>query len=992
MGDNGQMSAVAEQLAAMKAEQSALLREISQGFRRLDARLSHIETAHHLGGRGTSVLDLAAQLPGIVDPNLEDFSPWASARHASSGSPGGLGPMPSQHDPWRGFFSQGPGPVAESRANDLELEPPLRKALSAMTLEKASEALLSDGIQRRPSIARELPATSRFFKNFMGAEEDLEEPASPRVRLNKQDNHPDKESNGSHVGSRDEIAVAPKRFRSGCLVFLQDFWRQPIHPNSAFRTRWDLYILVLLVYVCITAPVVVCFDVDMKWNLHPLWWWEQWVTVMFILDIILNFNTAYLNSDDFVVTDRRRIAYNYSTGWLIVDVVAVLPYELMSPNQDVEAAQLAKGLRLAKFTRILRVLRVIKLLRVLKVPALLKRIEGVTGRGSLRSTIIMGGAVLITHLVACGFYYAAHLGMEDALTNVLFDEGVDYNLYMAMRSEEKFGYTEQAWMHTWVGTAGLATATSTERYVTALYWAMSTLTTVGYGDVTPANTAEKLCSMIAMILGVTIFAYFMGSTASLITAMNSTDTVVTRKLTQMDEFLRTRRVPKALTDRIRKFYNVAVQQQIVDDDQMVGQLSTPLRTELLLFLYRGTLEKVPFFKGQDPQFITSLVSKLRLEYYAEGDIVVREGDLGNVMYFVVRGILEARQYCFPTDGPEPEEEETSRRPTSADEPSTVGTERLSALRKSIMSKIALRSPDEVEAEHIPRQWRFYSNVRYLDHPYSLAGQLQGGEHFGEYSCLLGHPRTSTVVATEFSELYSLSRDDLMDVYRMWPELHQEFLDLVHQFQEVTGIREQGGSSVLPEVRALPQENAGTGEAFTTLDMSAQEPTGLGKKPVAETVIEAGQEDAREEISAVQQLTAISREKSKRDLKQTAKLMVNMKNFEKLSANPVFQLLNKGQDLKGMIDKQSRASNSGGEGEGLGNLSGGPRLRAHASMNRYSEASGLPPLMKTMSVSPSRVKESRVSEQETDGSGESEEMTLLRHASEALPSNSSKGWS
>eukprot|EP00951_Prasinocladus_malaysianus_P030463 scaffold287130_cov36-Prasinocladus_malaysianus.AAC.1 len=49
-------------------------------------------------------------------------------------------------------------------------------------------------------------------------------------------------------------------------------------------------------------------------------------------------------------------------------------------------------------------------------------------------------------------------------------------------------------------------------------------------------------------------------------------------------------------------------------------------------------------QGQDPQFITSLVSRLRMEYYAEGDIVVQEGDLGNVMYFVVSGYLEARQY------------------------------------------------------------------------------------------------------------------------------------------------------------------------------------------------------------------------------------------------------------------------------------------------------------------------------------------------------------
>lgn len=59
----------------------------------------------------------------------------------------------------------------------------------------------------------------------------------------------------------------------------------------------------------------------------------------------------------------------------------------------------------------------------------------------------------------------------------------------------------------------------------------------------------------------------------------------------------------------------------------------------------------------------------------------------------------------------------------------------------------------------------------------MVSTLNEGDHFGEYSCLLGHPRSSTMVAMEFSELYSLSREDLMEVYRQWPELHAQFLEL-----------------------------------------------------------------------------------------------------------------------------------------------------------------------------------------------------------------------
>ena len=107
------------------------------------------------------------------------------------------------------------------------------------------------------------------------------------------------------------------------------------------------------------------------------------------------------------------------------------------------------------------------------------------------------------------------------------------------------------------------------------------------------------------------------------------------------------------------------------------------------------------------------------------------------------------------------------------------TGKIETLEK-IKAKLLRRrsSKREIQAFMEKREeFGFYSNVRELKKKYRLVGELHDGEHFGEYSCLLGQHRTSTIVSLEFSELYSLSRDDLMEVYKMWPELHKEFLHL-----------------------------------------------------------------------------------------------------------------------------------------------------------------------------------------------------------------------
>jgi hypothetical protein len=41
-----------------------------------------------------------------------------------------------------------------------------------------------------------------------------------------------------------------------------------------------------------------------------------------------------------------------------------------------------------------------------------------------------------------------------------------------------------------------------------------------------------------------------------------------------------------------------------------------LCAQVVLHLYQEAVEKVPFFSGRNPHFITSVVTYLRLEYYS----------------------------------------------------------------------------------------------------------------------------------------------------------------------------------------------------------------------------------------------------------------------------------------------------------------------------------------------------------------------------------------
>jgi hypothetical protein len=51
----------------------------------------------------------------------------------------------------------------------------------------------------------------------------------------------------------------------------------------------------------------------------------------------------------------------------------------------------------------------------------------------------------------------------------------------------------------------------TDQYSTAFYWAFMTMTTVGYGEVVPRSSPEKIYSILSMIIACGFFSFILGS-------------------------------------------------------------------------------------------------------------------------------------------------------------------------------------------------------------------------------------------------------------------------------------------------------------------------------------------------------------------------------------------------------------------------------------------------------------------------------------------------
>lgn len=71
-------------------------------------------------------------------------------------------------------------------------------------------------------------------------------------------------------------------------------------------------------------------------------------------------------------------------------------------------------------------------------------------------------------------------------------------------------------------------------YMSSIYFTVTTVLTVGYGDITPYNPVEKLFCIILMISGVLLFSFATGSLTSMISSSDQHDAVLNEKLNMLN--------------------------------------------------------------------------------------------------------------------------------------------------------------------------------------------------------------------------------------------------------------------------------------------------------------------------------------------------------------------------------------------------------------------------------------------------------------------------
>ncbi len=366
-----------------------------------------------------------------------------------------------------------------------------------------------------------------------------------------------------------------------------------LQRESRFWVAWNYLVLLGISWYAISVPISIALDLDNRgWSyiLDMAW------TLFFAVDMFLNFRRPYLEKGE-LVTNRRDTARHYLRSWFAVDFIATFPFDLLLLLLHGNQPWVVHAMRMA------RILKVFRLFRITDVVVTLSA----SGKKALVTDVVLDAH---THIKVALLFFWVLVGLN----------GIACGWIMINPQH--------------------LTGDPLSDYIFGLYWTITTLTTVGYGDITPAGNLARIYTMIIMAGGVVMYGLVIGNISSLIANNRRLVQQRCEKIAALANFLKQYQIPKHLQDDIFSFYNHYLSERGVEQSEIIAELPTELQSNINVYVNVFMLRRVPFFADASQECLAAMVGFLTTRIISPHEEIISAGEQGREMFFLTHGVVE----------------------------------------------------------------------------------------------------------------------------------------------------------------------------------------------------------------------------------------------------------------------------------------------------------------------------------------------------------------
>jgi len=403
-----------------------------------------------------------------------------------------------------------------------------------------------------------------------------------------------------------------------------------LHPHGYFMQAWFGLILSVTLYSLVAVPFRVAFlenhDISITWV-----FFDYFGDLLFFADFIFRaaFLAFYDENNNLVIRHRDIWARYLTSGKVKWHLLCALPIEA--------AVLLVPSLCPLWKLQTWSLFRLNKLLRAIEMPYLIRRVESSLAKAGvkvpknpLKLLKLLLIILLLAHLNSCVFFAIANFNQHANSDNI------DGQRNWA-NSEGLIDPSPQC-----PGSA-VPLETVSQQYTAGLYWAMATISTVGYGDITGNldSMQEILYSTLILIVGMLVYTLVIASLEDIVSQLDVTSSLYKMKTDKVDTYAQIQCLPEPLKAKLSAYYEQLWRSHLgIKGEKLMSYIPTCLKSDLITEMTAPYIEKTFFIKDCAPDVVAQVVHSLDLEIYLPGDCLFREGERCDMLYFVYKGSVD----------------------------------------------------------------------------------------------------------------------------------------------------------------------------------------------------------------------------------------------------------------------------------------------------------------------------------------------------------------
>lgn len=374
-----------------------------------------------------------------------------------------------------------------------------------------------------------------------------------------------------------------------------------ISPHDPRYRCWETFLIVLVGYSAWVCPFELGFSDAPKGGLLIV---DTIVDAFFAIDVILTFFVAYCDDKTQILIDKpRKIALRYISRGFVLDVTSTIPFETL--------IYLIRG-KHAGFNIYYSLLNVLHLWRLRRVKTLFTRLEKDIRFSYfwIRCARLICVTLFAVHCAGCLYYLLA----------IWYPN--QNNTWIGSRVPE---FQQKSF---WI------------RYISCIYWSITTLSTVGYGDIHAVNTREMIFIIFYVFFNLGLTAYLIGNMTNLVVQGTSRTMQFRNKIRAASNFGNRNDLPPKLKEQILSYMCLKFRAEELQQQKVMEELPKSIRTSISRCLFIETVETVYLFQGVSTEFILDLVTEMHAEYFPPKEDILLQNETPSDIYLLVSGEVE----------------------------------------------------------------------------------------------------------------------------------------------------------------------------------------------------------------------------------------------------------------------------------------------------------------------------------------------------------------